>query len=62
MNEGREGNMDWIKELEQARATLFALRESIRGNTPSQIQMDEKLVATIAILDAQIIVEGELMP
>jgi len=53
--------MTWIEQLRQARATVAALRQSIRGNSPSQLAMSEKLLATIVILDTQIAVEKQLI-
>ncbi len=54
--------MSWIEQLEQARETLTILRGSIRGNSPSQEQMAERLQWAIHIIGTHLIVEQELMP
>ena len=52
----------WIDDLKEAHITLAMLRGSIRGNSPSQVVMDEKLAEAIKILEAQIQIEKTLLP
>ncbi len=47
----------WIEQLEQARETLALLRRSIRGNSPSQVKMSDRLLDAINIVSVQIAVE-----
>jgi hypothetical protein len=52
----------WINQLKEAHVTLAMLRGSIRGNTPSQVAMANKLQEAQQILETRITIEEALIP
>lgn len=46
----------WTEQLQQAKQTLSILRGSIRGESPSQVKMSDKLKEVIEILNVHITV------
>lgn len=61
VNSFRAFKTDWIKQLKKARVTLSMLRDSINGDSPSQVAMWDKLQAAIEVVDTQITVEEALL-